>query len=158
VAVTGGHGLLLAGGNDIAVWREAARKVFVGEAAEYIDQARGIYRAALFVDGRLQGCLSVGPAMTPPAWDSMKALFEAREPTPYRRTVLSGKSADGMADPGPLVCACFGVGASAIRAAIEKDATSVEAIGAALRAGTNCGSCLPELKRMLSDERQPQAG
>jgi NAD(P)H-nitrite reductase large subunit len=27
----------------------------------------------------------------------------------------------------------------------------VETIGAALRAGTNCGSCLPELKRIVAD-------
>jgi bacterioferritin-associated ferredoxin len=30
-------------------------------------------------------------------------------------------------------------------------ATSVEGIGAALRAGTNCGSCLPELKRIVAN-------
>jgi assimilatory nitrate reductase catalytic subunit len=29
-------------------------------------------------------------------------------------------------------------------------ATSVESIGAALRAGTNCGSCLPEFKRIVA--------
>jgi NAD(P)H-nitrite reductase large subunit len=27
----------------------------------------------------------------------------------------------------------------------------VETIGQALRAGTNCGSCLPELKRIVAD-------
>jgi assimilatory nitrate reductase catalytic subunit len=38
-----------------------------------------------------------------------------------------------------------------IRAAIQAGAASAQAIGEALRAGTNCGSCLPELKRLLSD-------
>ncbi len=87
----------------------------------------------------------------------MKALFEDDTPAPFRRAVLSGKSTDGIPDPGPLVCACFGVGANAIRAAIEGGAKTADEVGAALRAGTNCGSCLPELKRMLSDERQSQA-
>jgi assimilatory nitrate reductase catalytic subunit len=32
-------------------------------------------------------------------------------------------------------------------------ATSVGDIGRTLRAGTNCGSCLPELKRIIVDER-----
>jgi assimilatory nitrate reductase catalytic subunit len=41
---------------------------------------------------------------------------------------------------------------SVIRAAItSKAATNVEAIGKALRAGTNCGSCLPELKRIVHE-------
>ena len=35
-------------------------------------------------------------------------------------------------------------------AAIKDGASSVEAIGAKLKAGTNCGSCKPELKRLLS--------
>jgi assimilatory nitrate reductase catalytic subunit len=50
------------------------------------------------------------------------------------------------------VCACFSVGLATIRAAIEAGAVAnVEGIGAALRAGTNCGSCLPELKRIVAD-------
>ena len=32
-------------------------------------------------------------------------------------------------------------------------ATSVEEIGEVLRAGTNCGSCLPELKKVVALER-----
>ncbi len=89
----------------------------------------------------------------------MKVLFNAdlMEET-QRRIVLSGKSADGLADPGALVCACFGVGINTIRAAIASGAAlSVGQIGEALRAGTNCGSCVPELKRILSDDRFAKA-
>ncbi len=58
----------------------------------------------------------------------------------------------GLASAGPIVCACFGVGLATIRDAIlSGTATSVEGIGTALRAGTNCGSCLPELKRIVAD-------
>jgi assimilatory nitrate reductase catalytic subunit len=70
--------------------------------------------------------------------------------------VLSGRSTDGLADAGPLVCACFSVGLNAIRAAIDGGATSVEAVGAALRAGTNCGSCLPEVKKIVAQGRIAQ--
>ena len=63
------------------------------------------------------------------------------------------------ADPGPLVCACFGVGLARIREAVLTEAaTSPEAIGQLLRAGTNCGSCVPELKRIIAGELAPQAG
>ena len=83
----------------------------------------------------------------------MKPLFETGMLTEaVRRVLLSGRSADGLASAGPIVCACFGVGLTAIRAALQTGtATGVESIGAALRAGTNCGSCLPELKRIVAD-------
>jgi assimilatory nitrate reductase catalytic subunit len=48
----------------------------------------------------------------------------------------------------------LGVVHTPIRAALaSRAAGSVEEIGKALRAGTNCGSCLPELKRIIADER-----
>lgn len=71
--------------------------------------------------------------------------------------MLSGKSTEGLADPGPVICACFGVGLNVIRAAIESGtAANVDDIGKALRAGTNCGSCLPELKKIISHGRIAQ--
>jgi assimilatory nitrate reductase catalytic subunit len=32
-----------------------------------------------------------------------------------------------------------------------REAANVEDIGRALKAGTNCGSCLPELKRIVNE-------
>ena len=59
--------------------------------------------------------------------------------------------------PLPVVCACFGVGLGAIRdAMLDQTTPSAEAIGRALRAGTRCGSCLPEL-RSLAHERLAHA-
>jgi assimilatory nitrate reductase catalytic subunit len=53
-----------------------------------------------------------------------------------------------------VVCACFGIGEGCIRDAVASGtATTVTEIGQATRAGTNCGSCLPELKRMIAQER-----
>ena len=55
---------------------------------------------------------------------------------------------------GPIVCTCFGVGLTTIREVLaSRAATSVEQIGEILRAGTNCGSCLPELKKVVALER-----
>ncbi|MFZ3335785.1 MAG: (2Fe-2S)-binding protein [Xanthobacteraceae bacterium] len=43
------------------------------------------------------------------------------------------------------------VGLQSLHDAIaQKRLTSVAEIGAALRAGTNCGSCIPELKAILN--------
>ena len=67
-----------------------------------------------------------------------------------RRMLLSGKSADGLANTGPIVCACFGVGRNTICDTIAGGARSAADIGARLKAGTNCGSCIPELKRLIA--------
>jgi assimilatory nitrate reductase catalytic subunit len=159
VKVVQGVGYLLASDRGPEAWRDFAHATFAAtELAEYADAPRGLYRMAAFADERLDGCLFIGPASAAPQWDAVKALFESEQlPDAQRRAVLSGKAADGLADPGPVICACFGVGLNVIRDAIVSGAVaSVEQIGAALRAGTNCGSCLPELKKIVARERAPQ--
>ncbi len=156
VAVAGGAGYLLATNEPVSAWQRAARAL-LGEGvesiefAEYIDVPRGLYRLAAFAGGRLEGCLFVGPAAAAPQWDAVREMFAAAAlAAPQRRMVLSAKSADGVADPGPMICSCFGVGLNAIRGALTSGAAAnVEEIGEALRAGTNCGSCLPELRRIV---------
>jgi assimilatory nitrate reductase catalytic subunit len=153
-AVDGGHGYLIALVEGPKLWREHLRTLIDdAEFTEFIDIARGVYRAAAFRDGRLELALFIGPAETTPCWDAIKILFEAGALIEtQRRTVLSGRSTGGLREVGPIVCACFGVGLNVIHDAIaSKRAADVEGIGKALRAGTNCGSCLPELKRIIHD-------
>jgi assimilatory nitrate reductase catalytic subunit len=120
---------------------------------EYIDQATGIYRAAYLIEDRLEACvfLSPRPDLPPRAW--LSSLFaKSQIDDGDRAGLLTGISADASADMGPVVCSCFGVGRHTIHAAIGKFAlTTAEQIGQTLRAGTNCGSCLPELKAMLKE-------
>jgi len=154
VALTGGTGYLIATEKGPEFWRECVRKLMIcDDFAEFADDSRGVFRAAAFREGRLDGAFFLGPANSAPQWDAVKALFEAEAIADMqRRMLLSGRAADGLAETGPVICACFGVGLSVIREAIAaKTATNVEAIGKALRAGTNCGSCLPELKRIVHE-------
>jgi assimilatory nitrate reductase catalytic subunit len=155
LAVAGGAGFLFATNEAPPAWRVHARGLFgpAAELAEYADEPRGIYRVAAFASGRLEGCLFVAPAAAAPPWEVIAASFESRGlSSGERRVLLSGRSAHGVAETGPLVCTCFGIGLAAIRDAIAtRAAASVEDIGRALRAGTNCGSCLPELKRIVNE-------
>jgi assimilatory nitrate reductase catalytic subunit len=48
-----------------------------------------------------------------------------------------------------MVCACFGVSKGAICDAIEVGASDATAVGTAVKAGTNCGSCIPEIRKMI---------
>ncbi|WP_410900794.1 bacterioferritin-associated ferredoxin [Pseudoalteromonas sp. SIMBA_162] len=43
-----------------------------------------------------------------------------------------------------------------MRQAIQSGDGSVEALGARLACGTRCGSCLPELKRLVEEERSDE--
>jgi assimilatory nitrate reductase catalytic subunit len=155
IAVTGGIGLLFAANDAPPAWRMHAQHLFGPnrELAEYADEPRHIYRAAAFAAGRLEGCLFVAPAAAAPPWEVIAASFAgASLSSGERRAVLSGRSTHGLAEAGPLVCTCFGVGLAAIRDAIAtRAAANVEDIGRALKAGTNCGSCLPELKRIVNE-------
>jgi assimilatory nitrate reductase catalytic subunit len=159
VTIAGGFGYFIASNDGLPVWREVAQQMFMAgaERAEYAEEARGAYRAAAFSDGRLDGALFIGSAEAAPSWDAVRALFESEKiEDGQRRLLLSGKSGEGLEARGPIVCACFGVGLAAIRNALTSGVGSVEEIGKALRAGTNCGSCLPELKRIVADERTAQ--
>ena len=153
VAVTGGQGVLLATDRSIEECSIAARALFSGaELAEFQDAERGLYRMAAFIEGRMIGAFFVGPADAPCGWDAVKALFAAEDLAAVeRRLLLSGRDASGLADAGPTVCACFGVGLAKIRDLVTSGgAASVEEIGACLRAGTNCGSCVPELRKIVA--------
>jgi len=58
-----------------------------------------------------------------------------------------------MPDKGAIVCSCFSVGANEIGAAAQGGCLSVEAIGKALSAGTNCGSCRAEIGQIINERR-----
>ncbi|HHJ14538.1 MAG TPA: nitrate reductase, partial [Gammaproteobacteria bacterium] len=113
------------------------------------------YRAARLVDGRLESCIFIGPDVDLPPRDWLIQLFEREGPLDdaERTSLLTGKPAAGQKDAGRIVCACFNVGINTLTEAIrEQGLDSVEAVGEALKAGTNCGSCIPELKALLARE------
>ena len=69
-----------------------------------------------------------------------------------------GSAIDAGADPGETVCSCFGVGRNTICTRIRNaDLKSTDEIGKHLRAGTNCGSCLPELRGLLKADHSLKA-
>ncbi|NYZ14197.1 molybdopterin-dependent oxidoreductase [Azospirillum sp. RWY-5-1] len=144
----------LPGLDDLDAWFGG----FGAETVEYLDLARGVLRRAWFRDGRVEACvfLAAEGARLDRGW--LVSLFAADAEAPSRLALLSGRPAVARPDEGRTVCACFGVGVTRIAAAIrDQELASVEAIGAALKAGTNCGSCIPELKALLAETRRCDA-
>ena len=80
---------------------------------------------------------------------------------PLARLAEAGGGQSAPRGPTPVLCQCFGVSEGAVRAALAECAGTererVEALKERLKCGTNCGSCLPEL-RQLAGRVPPKAG
>lgn len=121
---------------------------------EYLDASRRHYRGVRLVGKTVESCIFIAPSHELPPRSWLASLFQS--PTlsdAERRHLLAGRPADHQQETGPVVCACFGVGQQTLIDAISKDGlNSVAAIGDKLKAGTNCGSCIPELKALLAQQ------
>ncbi len=127
------------------------------ERLSYEDAGTQQYRAVLLDGGRLEAVLYAAASPALPAIEWLKSCFDLPAIAGKdRRSLLAGRPLGG-ADDGPIVCACFQVGRTRIEGAIAGGACSAAEIGIATRAGTNCGSCLPELKRIASASVKPLA-
>lgn len=122
-----------------------------GEWLEFADQTAQRYRAGIIKNEQLDAVVFVAPNHELPTRTWLSQLFtEPLISDEARANLLAGKPGADQPDVGPLVCACFGVGENTIKDAIACGAAkSVEDIGQQLKAGTNCGSCIPEIKKLF---------
>ncbi|KMK68012.1 nitrate reductase [Puniceibacterium sp. IMCC21224] len=146
----------LAGDTDVADWEEYARRLLGCNEAEAVtlnDPARGTARVAFLSGGRLRGALFVAPGPVAVARQHLAELLGSEA-----KSVLSGRPGADLPDPGPTLCACLNVGINTIVTGIETQGLmTVEAIGAALGAGTSCGSCRPEIAALLARVQMREA-
>jgi assimilatory nitrate reductase catalytic subunit len=117
-----------------------------GEVLRYRDAGSGETRHAVFEGGRLAAVLFAGPRPVACARQWLAGeIGQAFDDPARRQRVLAGQPGAAAPDKGAIVCACFEVGRNEIVTAIRQGAESVEGIGRATRAGTNCGSCRSEI-------------
>jgi assimilatory nitrate reductase catalytic subunit len=124
----------------------------------YQDAARGhqrVLRLHRAPDGteRLQAFWMAGDA-SGEAW--LRGLLEGDDalPVPGRHLLAPGALArQGVAPRSPQVCTCFNVSEAAIRVALPACAGSTDErlaqLQRGLQCGTNCGSCLPTLRKFV---------
>ena len=139
-------------------WIEEARRLFgLPPDAPVVtarDERTGRQSIAVFAEDRLVFALYVSPepVLVSRQW-AAGLLSETFDPR-LRLQVLAGRPSGDVPDVGPIVCACFAVGANTIADAATHGHTTVEAIGRHLKAGTNCGSCRPEIAALLARATQ----
>ena len=130
-------------------WHDFAHRAFAERGRLADELSGGAYSAGAFVDGELYGCLCVGPADEPLRLAALSGAdeFDGSGFVPVLR------AEDFTAVAEPIVCACFEVKLATVREAIANgDVKTVAQIGRKLHAGTNCGSCMTELKQLLKQE------
>ena len=127
------------------------------EVLHYADKTRGQRRSMRLQSAanvsKLNGFLLAGD-ISAEAW--VKTLLQDELPAQaYGRLLLApgAKAPGALASRGKQVCSCFDVSEhqieSALRPATGSDTERLARVQNQLRCGTNCGSCLPELKRLV---------
>jgi assimilatory nitrate reductase catalytic subunit len=151
----------IAGRNRPGDWGEWVRALLESNTLEadyleYSDAAAGIYRGAYIVDDRLQACayFSRRPDLPARSWLASLLTQERLQPAD-RLALLAGRPLRPTDDAGPLVCCCFAVGRNTLARLIDCEGlTDTNQVGQRLRAGTHCGSCLPEIRKILELSRE----
>jgi assimilatory nitrate reductase catalytic subunit len=155
----------LAGLDDPQDWPERAAALAAADARTLADvtgvddAANRHFRWAAFHDDTLIAALFIAaePVTVSRAYlaDQVgKTMANAQ----VRMHVLAGRLPAEQGDTGPIVCACFNVGRHQIISAIGARASAtLDDVGQTTRAGTNCGSCRPEIGALIHAARRAQA-
>jgi assimilatory nitrate reductase catalytic subunit len=128
------------------------------DTLRYEDKKRGQRRAARLVrasngNAELQGFVLAGDTSAE-AW--IKTLLQDQlDAARYGRLLLSpgAKAPVAVQSKGPQICSCFNVTEMAIQDQLGKCEGNEEErlvqLQGALQCGTNCGSCIPQLKKLV---------
>jgi assimilatory nitrate reductase catalytic subunit len=148
------HRYELAGRSVPGSWPRWARTLLdAGESSDWLDYedvSACTYRAALVQGERLEACLFTGPLPQLPSRAWLGSLFDRDVLSKAERSaLLAGRPPSAALDAGVIVCACFSVGHRSIERAIAEGCRDPASIGRVLKAGTNCGSCVPELRQLI---------
>ncbi len=144
----------LAGMDTVSDWEAYAQALFgLSTAPEVlVDPARQQTRLAFVEDGVLLAALFVAPEPVAVARDFVASLLD--QPADG---ILAARAGGERADPGPTVCACMSVGRNQILAAIEAAGGDLDRVCQSTGAGTNCGSCRPEVADLIARQNRPLA-
>ncbi|QOW45479.1 MULTISPECIES: nitrate reductase [Acinetobacter] len=127
---------------------------FEDESFEWLnleDQTAHISHTIILKDGILIASLYIAPKALLPDRDWISSLFKReRLSAMHRKALLAGQAMSMGNHDGPLVCSCFKVGKNRIIQTIkEQNISNEKQVTACLKAGGNCGSCLPEIRGLI---------
>jgi assimilatory nitrate reductase catalytic subunit len=134
-----------------ALRRSVTRRAARADVLRFEDAGTGAVREAYFLGGRLDRVLFLTTGDVLPPRDWLAEMFAAEDIGPADRgALLIGRPPGRAVDASPIVCACRGVRMAKIEAAVGSGCNSIDAVGETTGAGTSCGSCRPEIARLLA--------
>jgi ferredoxin-nitrate reductase len=118
------------------------------EEIVFIDKAKRYYKKCIIHEDKLVGAILIGDKSE---FQEFKELITNKTELSEKRIQLlrSGNKADPVL--GKLVCSCNNVGSENILNKIAAGCNTLKDLCASTGAGTGCGSCRPEVKRLLED-------
>ena len=152
VRVAGGEAILMAASDHSELLAAVDDLTPEAERLAITGQSPGMERRFWFDHG-LAGALYAHEdhrSLPDPAW--LERQLRESLPSP-RWKLLAEPAARDVGDA--LICACHDVSQSAIVAAIGEGLCTTGELGARLKCGTGCGSCVPELQALIEEHAAP---
>ena len=151
--------------DELLAWFEKTLGLSGVNVLRYHDRKKHQHRAIRIVevngDRQIDGLLLSGDTRSE-AW--IKALLQSESSaTPYGNLLLLPSATPPVAvqAPSPQVCSCFSVNVDSIQSCLSRHADAAGDVGSGdwllsklqteLKCGTNCGSCVPELKKIIRE-------
>ena len=130
-----------------------------GDELSLLDHQNQVFRfAALSRQQRLESVLFAGSGDQIFEIDWVGALFKRSSlSTDDRKSVLSGFPPAGTSRRGRTLCSCKNVGINEVINHVHEGLHRVVDITKACQAGGGCGSCIPEIQRLIDTEIQSTA-
>ena len=135
-------------------WQAHARALAgVGDEVSWIsyhDAPTGQFRSCAYDGDRLVAAFFAArqPVAVDRSW--LTALLGSNISEAVERgVVLAGRAKVSAQNKGPIVCVCFDVGRDQIVESLRGGCRTVVDVGTSTTAGTNCGSCRSEIKRLI---------
>lgn len=150
----GFHAYTLAGTQPLAAARQAlSAAVRTANPGPWLEGVSGV--GAVISDGRLEAVIGLSEVRDEAVRDRLMPFMASDRLSVEKRTaLLQGGSAE---ERGGEICACFGISRASVERAIDDGAQSMDAVACATKAGSNCGSCRPEIRSLLRARRVRQA-
>jgi nitrite reductase (NADH) large subunit len=141
-------------GIDVAVFGDALSRAPDCLDVVYADPARGVYQKLVMSDdGRtLLGGILVGDATAYASLRPMVGRALSGEPAGYLAAAGTDLPGSGDLPDDAQVCSCNAVSAGTIRGAVRDGCSDVAGVKACTRAGTQCGSCVGLVQKLLNTE------
>ncbi|MFM2112428.1 MAG: hypothetical protein RLZZ271_1088, partial [Pseudomonadota bacterium] len=149
--------------DEVLAWFEDTLGLKGMGVLRYSDKKKHQHRAIRVHDAngdrQIDGFLLSGDTRSE-AW--IKALLQSESSAmPYGRLLLSPSATPPVAvqAASPQVCSCFSVNLDAIEGCLAgttgTDDSLLAKLQGELKCGTNCGSCVPELKKIIRIRKDP---